>query len=46
MRRWVLDVTGGLFQVERFEVVAEGDALVERSVRGEAELMGPGWARG
>jgi len=40
----VLDVTGDLFRVERFEVVANGGALVEGSVRGEAELVGPGFA--
>jgi hypothetical protein len=36
----VLDVTGGLFQVEGFEVVADGDALMESLVRGEAEFVG------
>ena len=36
----VLDVTGGLFQVEGAEMIANGDALVEGLVRGEAELVG------
>jgi hypothetical protein len=36
----VLDVSGGFFEVERSEVVADGDALMEGLVRGEAELVG------
>ena len=36
----VLDVAGGFFEVEGAEMVADGDALVERLVRGEAELVG------
>ena len=36
----VLDVAGGLLQVEGFEVEADGDALVEGLVGSEAELVG------
>jgi len=36
----VLDVGGSLLEVERFEVVADGDALVERLEGGEVELVG------
>jgi hypothetical protein len=35
----MLDVTGGLFQVEGFEVIADGDALMEGLVGGEAEFV-------
>ena len=35
----MLDVSGGLFQVEGGEVIADGDALVKRLVGGEAELV-------
>jgi hypothetical protein len=35
----VFDVGCGFFQVKRFEVEADGDALVEGFVRGEAELV-------
>jgi hypothetical protein len=36
----VLDVGGGLLEVKGFEVVADGDALAESLVGGEAELVG------
>ena len=36
----VLDVASGFFQVEGFEVIADGDALVEGFVGGEAKLVG------
>jgi len=36
----VLDVASGLFEVEGAEMIADGDALVERFVRSEAELVG------
>ena len=36
----VLDVACGLFEVEGFEVEADGDALVEGLVGSEAELVG------
>ena len=35
----VLDVAGGFFQVKGLEVKADGDALVERFVRGKTELV-------
>jgi len=35
----VLDVPGGLFEVEGSELVADGDALVEGFVGSEAELV-------
>ena len=35
----VLDIAGGLFQVEGSEVVADGDALVEGFVGSEAKLV-------
>jgi hypothetical protein len=36
----MLDVGGGLLEVEGRELVADGDALVEGLVGGEAELVG------
>ena len=36
----MLDVPSGFLQVERRNLIADGDALVERLVGGEAELMG------
>ena len=36
----VLDVPGGLFEVERTEVVADSNALVKRFVGGKAEPVG------
>jgi hypothetical protein len=35
----MLDVTGGLLEVEGFEVEADGDALMEGLIGGEAELV-------
>ena len=36
----MLDVTGGLFEVERAEVITDSDTLVESLVGGEAQLVG------
>lgn len=36
----VLDVTGGLLEVEGAEMVTDGDALVESLVGSEAQLVG------
>ena len=36
----VLDVTGGLFEVEGAEMVTDGDALVESLIGSEAQLVG------
>jgi hypothetical protein len=38
--KMMLDVTGGLLKVERFEVKTDGDALTESLVGGEAEFVG------
>ena len=36
----MLDVTGGLFEVERAEVITDSDTLVESLVGSEAQLVG------
>ena len=38
----MLDVASGFLQIEWRDLVANGDALVERLVGGEAELVGQG----